>query len=78
MEYNAAKEIMNTKLSTFCFQDYDGRNKAAGLIHNNCGGSDAYEEHSWDGEYYIDIYSYCTDVPLAVQYCQANGGKRVD
>lgn len=70
------KPSMSHLLSTFFFEDYDDREKAAGLIYDNCGGRDAYVTGSCGDRYYIDIYSDCTNVPLAVQYCQANCGHR--
>lgn len=69
---------MNMKLSSWVFPTYEDRENAAGQIYDNCGGSSAYETSSYGDQYYLDIYSDCTDVALAVQFCQANVGKRID
>ena len=76
MGYNAAKK--NMKVSTWSFPTYEDREKAADQIYDNCGGYAAYEKGHYDDHYIIHILSDCTDVALAVQFCQGNLGKKID
>lgn len=66
------------KISTWKFRTYEDREKAADMIYDNCGGSDAYEKDYYDGDYIIHILSDCTDVANAVKFCLGHEGVRID
>jgi hypothetical protein len=70
---------MSNRVSFYQFKEYEDRQAAADKIHYNCGGHDAYETNDgycdYEHSYGLFILSDCTNVNLAVQYCEGHRGK---